>query len=69
MKASISSSHTARALGMSLSTACGVKGGSSTMRAGRWRGGSEVIGGAPPPSTGGGLSRTTTWREEKCSGS
>ena len=45
------------------------EGGSSTMRAARWRGGSEVMGGAPPPRTGGGSSRTTTWREEARSGS
>ena len=48
--------------------ACGVKGGSSAMRASRCRGGSEVIGGAPLLE-GGGDSRTITLREEKCSGS
>ncbi len=66
--ASISSLQIARVLGTSLSMACGVNGGSSTMRASRWRGGSEVMGGAPLLA-GGGFSRTTTRREEKCSGS
>ena len=45
--------------------ASGVNGGSSTMRAGRCSGGSEVMGGAG--MRGGGVSRTTTRREEKCS--
>jgi hypothetical protein len=68
IKASISSLHTMRALGVIFSIACGVKGGSSAMRANRCRGGSEVIGGAPR-SLGGCFSRTATLREEKCSGS
>ena len=62
---SISSWHRARALGSSFLTASGVKGGSSTIRAGRCAGGSEVMGGAG--MRGGGVSRTTTRREEKCS--
>jgi hypothetical protein len=53
-KSSIRALQIARVLGTSLSIACGVKAGSSAMRATRWRGGSEVIGGAPPPLTGGG---------------
>ena len=48
MKASISSLQIARAFGVSASMALGVKGGSSTMRASRCLGGSDVIGGAPP---------------------
>ncbi len=65
MNLSISSLHSARALGSSFFMASGVKGGSSTMRAGRCSGGSEVIGGAG--MRGGGVSRTITRREEKCS--
>ena len=68
MNPSINSLQIWRVLGMSLSMACGVNGGSSTMRASRCRGGSEVIGGAPLLE-GGGDSRTITLREEKCSGS
>ncbi len=65
MNLSISSLAIARARGSILFMASGVNGGSSTMRAGRCSGGSEVMGGAG--TRGGGVSRTITRREEKCS--
>ena len=63
--ASSSSRQRLRVRGSSFATACGVKAGSRTLRAGVCSGGSEVIGGLGTVSIF--CSRTMTRRDEKCS--